>query len=118
MLKRIKAQASIEYIVIITFILAISIFFVLIIFKTNDINYSIHQTKQETLRLISESDSSIILEKINYEISDNTILHLNLNFLKIHPTDIFFIDQNYSFVKQNILNKTKFTDVVFSFKYI
>lgn len=111
-----KAQASIEYVVIVTFVLIISVFFVVLLFKTTDVNYVIHNTKQKTLRLISESDSSVALQNIDYLVNENTI-DLNLNFLVIHSGYEVFSDLNYTDVESRILDKTKFTEVNFNFNY-
>jgi len=111
-----RAQTSIEFITIVAIIIIITFFFVASLFGTFDINFAIHKTKNKTLELISLADEPIIIQKVDYEVNNNT-LQLTLNLQKINTTQEPFTLEDYNVVLDELIKKTKFEDVDITFNY-
>ncbi len=111
-----KAQISLEFIVILGFILVIALFFANNIFGTTDINKSITRVKLRTLEVFSTTDSRAQLNKIDYYVSD-TNLQLNL-YINRFDENFSLSEEYYSSTIDNLEKSTIFKNVRVSFTYI
>jgi len=112
-----KGQTSIEFLVILSIILILSLFFVVSIHNTFDINISVYEIKNKTLELISLSDSSIIIKNINYAFVDDDIT-LTLNLQTINTLEEPIVSEDYLDISEKIKKITKFNDVKVNINYI
>jgi len=109
-----KGQVSIEFIIIISIILLISIFFANLVFGTTETSKSIQKIKLRTLDLITLDDSTALLTRINTTVSAQD-LNLTLHFRG--GTELGLSDANYSEVINNIKDTTSFQRVNLFFVY-
>jgi uncharacterized protein (UPF0333 family) len=111
-----KAQISLEFIIIIGFVLILTLFFANSVFGTTDINKAITKVKLRTLDIFSMNDSIAQLEKVDYFVNDTNLqlnLYVNRNFDNITLTL-----EDYNATLENLKNSTSFTDVNLAFIYI
>ncbi|HOZ35857.1 MAG TPA: class III signal peptide-containing protein [archaeon] len=111
-----KAQISLEFIIIIGFVLIITLFFANSVFGTTDINKALAKVKLRTLDIFSMKGSIAQLEKIDYFVNDTNLqlnLYVNKNF-----DDFNLTLEDYSSTLENLENSTSFTDVNLAFIYI
>ena len=112
-----KAQTSIEFLVILSFILILTFYFISSVFNTTDVNYAIHSIKNRTLQLISTSNNNFIIPKIDYKIQDNN-LFVTVNLQKIDNNSEVIIPGDYNTVVSDIKTRSKFDDVIITINYL
>jgi len=112
-----KAQTSIEFLVVLSFILIFTFYFISSVFNTTDINYAVHSVKNKTLQLISTSNSDFIIPKIDYSVQDNN-LFVTVNLQKIDTNSEPIISGDYNTVVSDIMTRSKFGDVKITINYL
>lgn len=101
-----KAQTSMEFLLILAFVIVLTFIFTYSINSTSDVNYMIYKIKNKTLQEISKDQSFTTIKKIDYEIQAAEInLFVILDCKDVCPT----ID--YSSLKNDFLNRTKFENI-------
>jgi hypothetical protein len=111
-----KAQISLEFIIIISFVLVITLFFANSAFGTTDINKAITKVKLRTLDIFSTNGYPAQVNKIEYYVSDVNLrldLYINRNF-----ADFNLYADDYALTLNNLEQSTNFKDVNVSFIYI
>lgn len=108
-----KAQISLEFIIITSFILLITFFFANSVFGTTDVNKAIAKVKLRTLDIFSTRESVAQLNKIDYFVND-TNLQLNLYINKNHDQNILTLE-DYNQTLENLKKSTSFTDINLAF---
>jgi len=112
-----KAQTSIEFLVVLSFILIFTFYFISSVFNTTDINYAVHSVKNRTLQLISSSNTDLIIPNIDYKILDNN-LFMTINLQKIDTNSEPIIPYDYNTVVSDIITRSKFGDVKIIINYL
>lgn len=111
-----KAQISLEFIIIISFVLILTLFFSNSVFGTTDINKAITKVKLRTMDIFSMEGSIAQLERIDYYVTD-TNLQLNL-YINKNKDNILLTEDKYNITIENLKQSTKFTDVNLAFYYV
>lgn len=112
-----KAQTSIEFLVVLSFILIFTFYFVSSVFNTTDINYAVHSVKNKTLQLISSSNANLIIPKIDFSVQDNN-LFVTVNLQKIDTNSESITPDDYNAVVSDIISRSKFGDVKITINYL
>jgi uncharacterized protein (UPF0333 family) len=111
-----KGQTSIEFIILVGILLLIGFYFIGAIYMTFDSSYAIYKIKNRTLQVISSNDSEDVLYKVSYQIQDTNLI-LRLDLKKQNLTDYTLSSSDYVRDINDILARTKFTNVLMDFKY-
>jgi hypothetical protein len=106
-----------EFIVILGFILLLTSYFIISLFNTTDINYSIHSIKNKTLQLISNSNEEIVIPKLDYSVIDSN-LNVVVNLSKINTNEEPITDMDYNRIVIDLVKRTKFDNVIIEINYL
>ena len=117
MFRSLKGQTSLEFLMILLFLIIIGITVTFYLTSTFDINTSIYKTKNRTLELIAVSYTDMYIQNISYGFQGTESLTLNV-FLRRHgacPGDLNYFNDHVVILKTHLEDQTQFDEVNINF---
>ncbi|MCK9293081.1 MAG: hypothetical protein WCY27_01140 [archaeon] len=112
-----KGQTSVEFLIILAVVFILSLAYISSLYITFDVNVGISKIKNRTLELISLSDNSFVIQKINYITEDKKIT-FDVYLQKINTTEELIDESNYTDVIDKINKVTKFDETIVNISYL
>lgn len=112
LLKQIKGQTSLEFLIIVLALILIAMSATLFLLSTFDINVGLYKVKNKTVQFIANDSRPIVISSITYAYN-TTDLNFNVFLKRADPSVVCptLSDFNYSSLEDEIDRRTKYNNV-------